>query len=104
MIRTAYEESDDLTMRAIAEELHVAENTVRYHVRDYCSHDYDPLSTRQCNAIRAAAHDGLPYTEMVEVFSFVESRHQAAKHAHGRCSCPAGVDAVELDHRFNSQK
>lgn len=65
------------------------------------------LTKPQCNAIREAARDGLPYREIADLFSFIKTATAANRHATGRCShdgpgiepkrTPGPVNAVDAE-------
>lgn len=52
------------------------------------------LTLEQCNAVRCAAHDDLPYSEIAELFSFLSCKRHAQNHATGQCSHSGGVARV----------
>lgn len=57
------------------------------------------VTHEQCNAIREAAHDGVMYTRIAELYSFVADRDQARRHSKGECMHEGGVPVVgERDH------
>lgn len=95
-IRDLYDDPDT-SLRDLADDLDVDYKTVWKHVNGECSHDYRPLSGAQCDAIRAAAHDGVTPSEIAEVFSFARDRKYVWKHVHGGCECPAEIEPVGVD-------
>lgn len=52
------------------------------------------VTLEQCNAIRCAAHDGLAYSRIAELYSFVSGKRHAQSHATGECSHTDGVSSV----------
>lgn len=52
------------------------------------------VTHEQCNAVRCAAHDGLPYRAITELFSFVSGPSHAQRHATGKCRHAEGVEPV----------
>lgn len=52
------------------------------------------VTLEQCNAVRCAAADGLPYSRIADRFSFLSGRDHARRHALGDCRHSGDVPPI----------